>query len=56
VLVTRAALATPGAGFATRVLERTAPLDLSAPQAIVRAANPGRVRRRDADRRLADGR
>jgi hypothetical protein len=34
VLVSRAAIAVPGAPFATRVLERSAPLDLSAPQAI----------------------
>jgi len=43
VLVTRAALATPGAGFATRVLERTAPLDLSAPQAIDQFGPPTRA-------------
>jgi hypothetical protein len=34
VLVSRAAIAAPGTRFATRVLERSAPLDLSAPQAI----------------------
>ncbi len=43
MLVTRAALATPGAGFATRVLERTAPLDLSAPQAIDQFGPPTRA-------------
>jgi hypothetical protein len=34
VLVSRAAIAVPGAAFATRVLERSAPLDQSAPQTI----------------------
>ena len=34
LLVSRAAIAVSGAPFATRVLERSAPLDLSAPQAI----------------------
>jgi hypothetical protein len=33
VLVSRAAIAAPGAPFTTRVLERSAPLDLSTPQA-----------------------
>ena len=34
LLMSRAAIAVPGAPFATRVLERSAPLDLSTPQAI----------------------
>ena len=34
LLMSRAAIAVPGTPFATRVLERSAPLDLSTPQAI----------------------
>jgi hypothetical protein len=43
VLVTRAAIAAPGAAFATRVLERSAPLDLSAPQALDQFGPPTRA-------------
>jgi hypothetical protein len=40
VLVASAAIAAPGKGFATRVLERSAPLDLSAPLALDQRGPP----------------
>ena len=43
VLVSRAAIAAPGAAFATRVLERSAPLGLSTPQAIDQFGPPTRA-------------
>jgi len=43
VLVSQAAIAAPGAPFTTRVLERSAPLDLSAPQALDQSGPPTRA-------------
>jgi hypothetical protein len=43
VLVSREAIAVPGKAFATRVLERSAPLDLSTPRALDQFGSPTRA-------------